>query len=86
VVLREIVHKLPWTLEHLLADGLGYARAIVVGTMACRTGVDILVVPSARQPTIDVAVCFMVHRPSIRVTERVPTRVVIPPPDGLGTL
>jgi len=85
VFLREVVHKLPWTLDHLLADGLGYARAIVVGTMACRTGVDILVVPSARQPTIDVAVCFMVHQPSIRVTERVPTRLVIPPPDSPRT-
>ena len=63
--LANVADRLRWPLEHLLSDGLGYARAIIVGVMACRAGVDVLIVPSARRPDVDVAVCYMRHAPQI---------------------
>ena len=68
----------PWPPEHLLEDGRGYLRAILVGTMACRTGVDVLLVPSARDPNTTCAVCFLRHRPTIEVRSTEADALTIP--------
>lgn len=36
VSLADVVDRLQWSLAHLLEDGRGYSRAILVGMMACR--------------------------------------------------
>lgn len=78
VLLSELADRLPWPLEHLLEDGRGYLRAILVGTMACRTGVDVLLVPSARDPNTTCAVCFLRHRPTIEVRSTEADALTIP--------
>ena len=77
VRLEDVASRLPWSLEHLLSDGLGYARAILVGVMACRTGIDILVAPSARQRGAEIAVCFMKHDPFITVGDGYRTTLIV---------
>jgi hypothetical protein len=46
--------------------------------MACGAGIDILVVPSARYPGADCAVCFMRHHPTIEVESTAPDTLTIP--------
>lgn len=65
--LESVADDLRWSLAHLLDDGRGYLRAVLVGTEACRAGIDILVVPSAVDPRLHCAVCFMRHRPQITI-------------------
>jgi hypothetical protein len=65
--LESVADDLRWSLAHLLDDGRGYLRAILVGTEACRAGIDILEVPSASDPRLHCAVCFMRHRPQITI-------------------
>ena len=65
--LESVAGSLRWPLAHLLDDGRGYLRAILVGTEACRAGIDILVVPSAVDLRLHCAVCFMRHRPRITI-------------------
>ena len=68
--LESVADTLRWPLAHLLDDGRGYMRAILVGTEACRAGIDILVVPSAVDPRLHCAVCFMRHRPQIAIVHQ----------------
>lgn len=77
ISLPDVADRLRWPLAHLLEDGRGYFRAILVGTMACRAGVDVLMVPSARDPGADCAVCFMRHRPTIEVMSTAPDTLTI---------
>ena len=64
--LESVAGRLPWPLVHLLDDGRGYLRAILVGTEACRAGIDILVVPSAADHRLHCAVCFIRNNPRIK--------------------
>ncbi len=67
VRLDDVAARLPWPISHLLDEGAGYARAILVGTAACRAGVDVLIVPSAQASQYACAVCFTRHAARVEV-------------------
>ncbi|GEM_PF-5772935 len=80
VRLADVAAHLRWPVGHLLDDGVGYMRAILVGTAACRAGVDVLLVPSAANPARLCAVCYMRHRPRIGVVAVRQQHIVLPYP------